>query len=143
MPGRSLLPPSPARARIMSAIRGRGNKTTERAMAKALRKAGIVGWRRHARIAGRPDFIFPKYRLAIFVDGCFWHGCPTCYRPPRRNKTFWAEKLQRNCQRDRHVSASLRRSGWTVVRFWEHVLATPEIAVRRVEKSLARNGYRD
>ena len=134
----ALLPPTPTRTRIMSAIRGRGNRTTELALARCFRQSGIVGWRRHYPIAGKPDFAFGKQRLAIFVDGCFWHGCPRCYRAPSRNEAFWAEKIKANRGRDRRVSALLRRSGWTVIRVWEHALISPTPVLRRVHRALLR-----
>ena len=106
----------------MSAIRDRGNETTELRLARAFRKAGISGWRRHIRLPGRPDFVFARLRVAIFVDGCFWHGCPRCYLAPTRNAWLWANKVETNKRRDRRVAAALRRAGWRVIRLREHEL---------------------
>jgi len=84
------------RSRVMASIRGRGNASTEQRLANLLRAKGITGWRRHYPVFGRPDFVFLKLRVAIFVDGCFWHSCPTHGVKPKGNSEFWAEKLSRN-----------------------------------------------
>ena len=107
----------------MSRIRGRGNKDTELALAKLLRRNRITGWRRNQPGFGKPDFIFPKLRVAIFVDGCFWHGCPKHATQPKGNRTFWKTKFTRNKTRDRLVTRTLRAQGWRVLRIWEHELA--------------------
>ena len=104
------------RSEVMSRIRGRGNQTTELALAKIFRHHGITGWRRHQKLFGMPDFLFRNARLAVFVDGCFWHGCPRCYRRPRSNKKFWDEKIARNKARDGRVNRERRRLGWRVIR---------------------------
>lgn len=71
----------------------------------------------------RPDFVFPKLKVAVFVDGCFWHACPKCYIRPRQNRKFWDAKREMNQARDRRQSRALRKAGWTVMRLWEHDLA--------------------
>lgn len=154
------------RSEVMARIHSRGNRDTEQALAKLFRRYGITGWRRQVLIRGaavgphgsrlkaaplrrpawrvRPDFVFPRQRLAVFVDGCFWHGCPK-HSPPRRwlrksvmpgtprpvrgqgtsrtGKRFWREKLAANRARDRQVNRLLRAAGWRVLRIWEHELA--------------------
>ena len=110
----------------MSKIRGRGNKDTELKLASLLRKAGIHGWRRHLALPGRPDFAFQDRMVAIFVDGCFWHGCPNCYTAPRQNASFWKNKIQVNQLRDQRISQELREAGWGVIRVWECHLARNE-----------------
>ena len=83
--------------------------------------AGLRGWRRTARVERtRPDFAFPRYRLAVFVDGCFWHGCPQCCRRPATNTSYWHSKLDRNIERDGQQTERLERVGWTVLRLWGH-----------------------
>ena len=119
MQNRSPVPISAGRSRTMSAIRARGNRTTELRMASALRRARLSGWRRHVPLPGTPDFVWHKQRLVVFVDGCFWHGCPRCYRSPRHNPAFWRAKIQGNRQRDKKVDHRLRADGWRVVRIWE------------------------
>jgi DNA mismatch endonuclease (patch repair protein) len=76
----------------------------------------------------RPDFVFPKLRLAVFVDGCFWHACPVHATQPRNNAAFWRRKLAANTARDRAVNRALRASGWRVLRLWEHELARKQEA---------------
>jgi len=109
------------RSRNMSAIRSRGNRTTEKAVRFRLVRAGIRGWELHSSaLPGRPDFIFQQKRLAVFIDGCYWHGCPKCYRAPTTNVSYWSQKLIRNVSRDRAITGALRKDGWRAVRFWEH-----------------------
>ncbi|HSU65776.1 MAG TPA: hypothetical protein VLJ39_02790 [Tepidisphaeraceae bacterium] len=81
---------------------------------------------------GRPDFVFPALRLAVFVDGCFWHCCPRHANLPANNRAFWKRKLDANKSRDRLVARTLRKKGWQVLRIWEHELA------RKNEKRLIR-----
>ncbi|HZL77702.1 MAG TPA: very short patch repair endonuclease [Candidatus Limnocylindrales bacterium] len=111
------------RSEVMSRIRSRGNKATEVALAKLLRRHKITGWRRHQPVFGKPDFIFPKSRLAVFVDGCFWHGCPRHRTRPKGNAAFWRRKFSHNQVRDRLVTRALRKLGWRVLRIWEHELS--------------------
>jgi DNA mismatch endonuclease (patch repair protein) len=125
------------RSEVMARIRSRGNKATELEFMKLLRRHHISGWRRHLAITlpkskgatsrsrcprVRPDFVFPKSKVAIFVDGCFWHGCPIHCAPPSSNSDFWSEKLAINKKRDLNVNRRLRRKHWSVFRFWEHQL---------------------
>jgi DNA mismatch endonuclease (patch repair protein) len=115
------------RSERMRRVRAKGNRSTEVKVRLAIVRRGISGWKLHDRsIAGQPDFWFPIRKLAIFIDGCFWHGCPTCRRPlPETNWEYWIAKIQGNRARDRQVSRELRQEGITVVRIWEHVLRTP------------------
>ena len=114
------------RSLVMSGIRSRGNRSTEMRLISLLRENGISGWRRGYPLVGKPDFVFPKVKQAVFVDGCFWHGCPAHYREPRGNAAFWREKIARNRQRDKSVGRELRRRGWKVLRIWEHELRNPQ-----------------
>src|SRR6266446_2454342 len=110
------------RSRNMASIRSKGNRTTEARFVTVLRSLRIPGWRRHVNLPGKPDFIFKKKRLAIFIDGCFWHGCPRCYRLPEDNRPYWRKKVMSNRLRDRRNARRLRAKGWKVLRFWEHTL---------------------
>jgi DNA mismatch endonuclease (patch repair protein) len=122
------------RSDVMSRIRGRGNKETELALMKLLRRGHIIGWRRHQPVFGKPDFIFPAAKLAVFVDGCFWHGCPKHCKTPAGNRAFWKKKLAANKARDRRVNRVLRKNGWHVVRIWEHDLAKRgETCIRKIQ----------
>ena len=126
------------RGQLMSRVRSKGNETTEKRLASLLRKARLSGWRRHQPLAGRPDFIWPKAKVAVFVDGCFWHG-HNCGKnvTPKTNVKAWRDKIKQNKIRDRRTTRLLRQSGWTVVRIWECQLAkTPERCLSRVRKAL-------
>jgi DNA mismatch endonuclease (patch repair protein) len=111
------------RSEIMSRIRGRGNKDTELALAKVFRAHRITGWRRHRPVFGKPDFVFPGQKVAVFVDGCFWHGCPRHATWPAHRAAWWRRKILGNRARDARVTRALRRTGWRVLRVWEHELA--------------------
>lgn len=111
------------RSKSMQAVQGKDNRTTERRLRLGLVRAGIRGWKiRPKGLIGNPDFFFPAQSLAIFVDGCFWHGCPICGHLPRANSAFWKEKIGRNRERDAKTSSRLTEHGFRVVRFWEHQL---------------------
>lgn len=116
----------------MARVRGRGNESTEKELARLFRQAGIKGWRRHLRLPGTPDFTFPKERLAIFVDGCFWHGCPRHATFPATRRAFWLKKFADNKARDRRMNRELRQLGWRVLHIWEHELKHPQKCLRRV-----------
>ena len=107
----------------MSLIKGRGNKATELRLIGIFKTHRIIGWRRGWPLEGKPDFVFPTLRLAVFVDGCFWHGCPLHATRPKSNSAFWQTKLARNRARDRFVTRYLHAEGWQVLRIWEHELA--------------------
>ena len=122
------------RSAVMSRIRGRGNKDTELALMKLLRQHGITGWRRNQNVFGKPDFLFRRNRLALFVDGCFWHGCHKHCKIPAGNRAFWKKKFTANKTRDRRVNRELRKLGWRVVRIWEHDLAKRGAAcIRKIQ----------
>jgi DNA mismatch endonuclease (patch repair protein) len=131
------------RSALMARVRGRGNATTEGALAAVLRAHGWSGWRRQRTLRGhgasgvsfrvRPDFVFRTRRLVIFVDGCFWHGCPQHGTKPKGNAAFWRAKFRRNRARDRRDTRNLRGDGWQVVRLWEHELR-PKVRLRLLAK---------
>jgi DNA mismatch endonuclease (patch repair protein) len=120
----------------------RGNRragtSPERALRSLLHAQGRrfrVDYRvRTGRRAPRPDIAFTRQRLAIFVDGCFWHGCPSHSRTPGTNEGYWAAKLSRNLERDLEDTAALRRGGWSL-RVWEH--ERPEAAAANIDDALA------
>lgn len=123
------------RSRVMARVRSQRNRSTEWRLRSALARAGIRGWTLNVGdVPGRPDFAFPARRLAIFVDGCFWHGCPACKRVPSSNVEYWSPKIARNRKRDRTVSASLKKDGWKVLRIWEHQLSRMDSVVTRVRR---------
>ena len=128
---------SQKRSEVMSLIRGKGNRTTEARMVALLRDHGLKGWRRHQPLPGRPDFIFQRGKVAVFVDGCFWHGCPDCYRAPKSNQEFWRKKIEGNRRRDRRLARQLRLAGWCVIRIRECVLRKrPDNEAGRIQRML-------
>jgi DNA mismatch endonuclease (patch repair protein) len=130
------------RSQVMARIRGSGNKDTELRLMALFREHKITGWRRNRRaVFGRPDFVFPKKKLAVFVDGCFWHrhpGCRFAYTPKSR-LDFWLKKFEQNVARDRLVTRTLRKLGWKVIRVWECDLAKKRLrqTVGRIARALA------
>ena len=123
------------RSSIMSAVRSRGNRTTEVALGRLLCSAGLRGYRKHWKVEGHPDFAWPGLKIAVFVDGCFWHGCPRCNEFPKTNAAFWAAKIETNRRRDRRVNARLRRGGWIVLRIRECLIGPRSI--RRIAAAIA------
>lgn len=122
------------RSEIMSLVKGRGNVSTELRMVSLLRQSRLSGWRRHLQLPGTPDFAFKSKKVALFVDGCFWHGCPTCYSRPKRNASFWEKKISSNRSRDARVGRILRKKGWTVLRVWEcGIRKTANSVLRRIK----------
>ena len=124
----------------MSRVKGKGNRSTEQRLVRLLRADHLSGWRRHLPLPGTPDFAWPKAKVAVFVDGCFWHGHNTCKRniTPKQNAKFWQEKIERNRRRDRRQARELRAKGWKVLRIWECDLKKrPEQCVRRIRRAVA------
>ncbi len=138
------------RSALMAKVRSKGNASTELRLVVVFRALGITGWRRGKTLRGRkvsalevqagqrrfqvrPDFVFPVHKFAVFVDGCFWHGCPIHATQPRQNAKFWRDKIANNQARDRLVTRQLRARGWRVLRLWEH-----ELTKRYERRLLAR-----
>lgn len=130
---------SALRSRAMSAVRGKGNRSTEVVFRMALVRAGVRGWTLHARhLPGNPDFYFPEQRVAVFTDGCFWHGCRQHGHVPTTNQEYWKAKIRINRQRDRRKKGQLAELGIRTVRLWEHDLTNPDRAVGRVRVAISR-----
>jgi DNA mismatch endonuclease, patch repair protein len=121
------------RSRIMSRIRSDGNFTTELRFIRLLREYKITGWRRRSELPGRPDFVFRKCKVAVFIDGDFWHGNPKKYRIPKSNCDYWEQKIERNRKRDREVNRMLKKQGWRVLRIWESSLKDQEAVIARLQ----------
>jgi len=102
----------------MSSIRGKDTKPEMR-LRRAIHAKGLR-YRVHVKLPGKPDIVFGPARLAVFVQGCWWHACPEHFRMPKSNVDFWRKKFDRNVERDRQVANKLRRMGWSVLHFWEH-----------------------
>ena len=115
------------------------NLDTELKLMALFKTHGITGWRRRQRVLGKPDYIFHRQKVAVFIDGCFWHGCPQHGRKPNINRSYWLSKLRRNQQRDVYVKRELSKIGWTVLRFWEHDLKNGSRIAQRIMKLLERN----
>lgn len=127
-----------SRGQLMSRVLSTGNQTTEERLASLLRRMGLRGWRRHLPLPGKPDFAWPKAKVAVFVDGCFWHG-HDCGKDisPSTNAEAWQKKIDRNQARDRRVSRLLRRRGWAVIRIWEcHLAKEPTRCLWRIRKAM-------
>ena len=121
------------RSRIMSRNRSRGSKSTEWKFRSLLMRSGIRGWRlgHGSGLTGSPDIVFTRRRLAVFLDGCFWHGCRRCRSIPTTNRAFWMNKIGKNRKRDKKVQRALHEKGWNVVRIWEHELRADSAGVLR------------
>ncbi|MCP4423369.1 MAG: DNA mismatch endonuclease Vsr [Chloroflexi bacterium] len=115
------------RSEIMRAVKSKGNKSTELKMIAVFKELGWKGWRRNYKLFGKPDFVFPKLRVAVFVDGCFWHGHDCRNTKPASNADYWQKKIQRNRHRDRAVTEQLTQKNWRVIRIWECALKKGEL----------------
>lgn len=129
------------RSWTMSRVRSHGNKTTELVFVDILRRNRITGWRRRFPLFGKPDFVFRKLRVAIFIDGCFWHGCARHCRYPNSNTFYWRDKIAGNERRDRFVRRSLRAKGWRVLRIWQHELARPNRLLKRLTRTMQQSTW--
>lgn len=127
----------------MRAVRSRGNRSTEVRLRGAMVRKGLRGWSLHSKeVLGAPDFFFRDCHVAIFVDGCFWHGCPRCGHIPKTNAGYWVEKIGRNVARDRKVARALVSDGVNVIRLWECEVRTAlSDCVNRVAIEVARKRF--
>ncbi|MBI5473676.1 MAG: DNA mismatch endonuclease Vsr [Ignavibacteriae bacterium] len=109
------------RKKTMRAVKGKSTRIEKRLFA-LLASAGIRGWKKNVvAIRGKPDIAFTEHRVAIFIDGCFWHGCPVCAKKlPQTNRRYWKRKIKRNIEIAEFTNRHLRRRGWRVVRVWGH-----------------------
>ncbi len=136
------------RSRMMSGIRGKGNRSTEWKIRALFVRLGYRGWVMHPKdVIGKPDVAFPRKKIAVFVDGCFWHKCPRCALSPDTNRAFWERKLTENRKRDFRINRLLGKSGWRIVRIWEHAISsnrkyiTPRF-ISLIQRRMARLGVR-
>lgn len=119
------------RHRVMASIKKRDTRP-ELALRRALWATGTRGWRCHVKVPGTPDLAFTRWRLAVMVDGVWWHGHPE-HRPTERHSSYWHEKIARNIERDKQVDEALEALGWEVLRLWDlDVLADPDAAAAEV-----------
>lgn len=126
------------RRKTMRAVKGKGT-TPERRLFGMLAGMQLKGWRKNADdITGKPDVVFPHEKIAIFVDGCFWHGCPHCQRKlPQTNRQYWERKINRNVELTTLNNQKLRSDGWQVIRVWEHELRN-QVDRKRVRRQILR-----
>lgn len=129
------------RSSIMRAVKSKGGHSTERKLRSAIASQGISGWKTNVEeLPGKPDVVFVHERLAVFVDGCFWHGCPKCYRRPQSNQDYWDRKVARNIQRDKTKRRQLRRLGWSIVQLWEHDFkVSASVALKKIRKKIGQD----
>jgi DNA mismatch endonuclease, patch repair protein len=133
--------PHPTSAAVTAVMKGnrRVNTKPETAVRSLLHRMGIRFRKDHPIQAGdvrvRPDIVFTRHRVAVFVDGCYWHSCPEHGRSPKSNTFYWGPKLERNRQRDLEVDRALKAHGWQVLRFWEH--EDPEEVASFIEQCLS------
>lgn len=140
--GKTRRPPL-TRSEIMSRVKSK-DSGAERALRSALHAEGLR-FRLHRRVEGvTVDIAFPSVRVAVLVDGCFWHGCPRHATYPKSNTNYWLPKLAENKDRDRRQSARLRRAGWRLIRVWEHdcLPPAPRVVARIVEACRSGGGAR-
>ena len=125
----------------MSRIRGENTKP-EITLRKLLYAKGLRGYRTKAKVYGKPDVVFPRFRVAVFVDGCFWHKCPGCFVMPETNQEFWLSKIEGNVRRDEKVNDRLRQEGYEVIRVWEHeVRKDAKGCLKKIHKALRKRGF--
>ncbi len=110
---------SKKRSDIMSKVRSNNNKSTELALIKFFKENKITGWKRNYPVKGHPDFVFLDKKIAVFVDGCFWHGHDCRNTRPSDNAEYWQRKRERNIKHDKEVTVMFENRGWTVIRIWE------------------------
>lgn len=129
------------RSRVMKAVASKGNKSTELKLITFFKGNGVTGWRRGYRVKGKPDFVFPKHRIAVFVDGCFWHGHDCRNTRPKDNEEYWRKKRERNIKRDNEITELFQKRGWTVIRIWECELKGKELPdkVKLLQELLRRD----
>lgn len=121
------------RSRVMSKIRSK-NTVIETILKNLLKGLHL---RQYPKIYGNPDFGSKKRKIAIFVDGCFWHKCPKCYVKPKSNKKYWLPKIEKNVERDKKINKRLKKEGWRVIRVWEHkIKSNPESSIDNIRKRI-------
>jgi DNA mismatch endonuclease, patch repair protein len=122
----------------MSQIKARDTKP-EITLRKLLFEKGIRGYRIHYKLPGKPDIVFTKRKVVIFIDGCFWHKCPSCFVTPGTQTEFWMKKINANVKRDIETTKILINDSWNVLRFWEHdVKKNSEKIISKISRSLIK-----
>lgn len=122
------------RSEIMRKVKSSRNKSTELSLIKFFKEEHITGWRRDYKIKGKSDFVFPKLKIAIFCDGCFWHGHNCRNTKPAQNKEYWEKKIDRNKKRDKEINEYLTKLNWKVIRIWECEIKSGEYKTTLIEE---------
>jgi DNA mismatch endonuclease, patch repair protein len=123
----------------MTRIKGK-NTGPEVKLRKLLFANGIRGYRIYYEIPGKPDIVFVKKKIAIFIDGCYWHKCPVCFQEPETRKEFWMKKIHSNVERDKKINDKLQKEGWNVIRIWEHeIRKKPEKIVSEIQELINKS----
>lgn len=126
------------RSEVMRRVKSSNNKSTELKLIELFKQHGIKGWRRHYPVKGHPDFVFQKEKVAVFVDGCFWHGHDCRNTHPVNNQDYWQKKRKQNIKHDQEVTALFKSRGWAVLRIWECELKKKNIdnTVEKIKQAL-------
>jgi len=126
------------RSEIMSKIRSKNTKIEIQLRQKIWAQG--MRYRIHCNyLPGKPDLVFPSKKLAVFIDGCFWHKCPKCYKKPKSNKDYWLKKAHYNKIKDKRQNKELQDKGWLVLRFWEHDIAKePDNCLKKIKQYVNR-----
>jgi DNA mismatch endonuclease, patch repair protein len=124
------------RSNIMRAVKSKGNKSTEGKLIKLFKEKKLTGWRRNYPIFGKPDFVFPKNKVAVFADGCFWHGHNCRNISPKSNAEYWMAKIAKNKNRDKEVNKVLKEKGWSIFRIFECKIKRSFLPQKLVAKTL-------
>lgn len=118
---------------IMKKVRSKKNKSMELKPIEIFKENNIHGWRRNYKVKGHPDFVFLDERIAVFVDGCFWHGHDCRNTRPKDNEDYWTKKRERNMKHDKEITEYFENRGWTVVRIWECELSKKSTSTKVVD----------
>ena len=127
------------RSNIMRAVKSKGNKSTEGKLINLFKEKKLKGWRRNYPIFGKPDFVFQKSKVAVFADGCFWHGHNCRNISPKSNAEYWMAKIARNKKRDKEVNKTLKEKGWSIFRIFECKIKRSYLPQKLVEKILEQS----
>ncbi|MDR3280388.1 MAG: very short patch repair endonuclease [Synergistaceae bacterium] len=125
------------RSNVMRRVKSNGNKSTELKLIEIFHEHGISGWKRHYPVKGHPDFVFLSQKIAIFVDGCFWHGHNCRNTTPKDNEEYWSKKIARNKKRDVEITGHFEKRGWKTIRIWECELNDHMCVLMRVFKIMS------
>jgi DNA mismatch endonuclease, patch repair protein len=127
------------RSAIMKKVKSKGNISTEQLLINIFQQHNIKGWRRNYPTIGKPDFVFLEKKIAIFADGCFWHGHYCRNLTPKQNKEYWDKKRRRNNERDLRINQLFKQRGWIVLRFWECDIKKGNISLTLLKSQIYKN----